>query len=759
MRRLAAFGELEPRLRPSAQVQAIMLFSDAPLFLGAFSIRLRLAVLASAAILSFAAQAQEAPTEAYRLDPIILRSAAIPAPSEASALPPEAPGGQVATGVSLGVLGARDAMSSPFSATGYASSLAERQNARAVSDLTINDASVATTFPRQSYREVFRIRGFNYITYNMLFMGLPGLQPKQRVLTANAERVEVFKGPDGFLNGVVTGGTSVGGSVNIQPKRAEEIPKLSFTLGFVSDGQPSGHLDWGRRFGPAGEYGARVNASLRDGELGVDDQKERLGSLAVALDHRGERHRLSLDAGYQKARMTSPDWVFTLAPGAQAPKAPDGSTNLAESWSWFETEDLYAVLSGELDLSENWTAYAKSGFSRTETDGIYAAPTALQENGDYTITGRSFPSGGRHFSGEAGLRGRIETGPLRHDLVLAASLWDQRLKAGFGTLGVAGASNIHDPRPLAGPAAGAGVFLDDILHDTVRHEFSSLSFADTVSLAEDRLLLTLGGRWQQIDSKAFNGSTGAQTSHYDDARFTPAFGAVWRLAPEWSLYGNYAESLAQGGTAPATAANAGEMLAPTVSRQIEAGVKFDRGSWGGALSLFEIRQANAVTDLATNLYAADGLQRNRGLELSAYGEIREGLRLLGGVTLLDAEQVRTQGGANDGRTAIGVPDWQAVVGLEWDVPQVPGLTLSGRVIHTDGQYVDAANTQAIPDWTRLDLGAAYAWERSGAPPVIWRATLENALGAEYWASASTGQVTGIARGAPRTLLLSAQIDF
>ena len=61
-----------------------------------------------------------------------------------------------------------------------------------------------------------------------------------------------------------------------------------------------------------------------------------------------------------------------------------------------------------------------------------------------------------------------------------------------------------------------------------------------------------------------------------------------------------------------------------------------------------------------------------------------GIRLLGGVSLLDGVQVRAQDPRNLGRTAVGVPDAQVNLYAEYDLPPwlAPGLSLTGRVIYT-----------------------------------------------------------------------------
>jgi iron complex outermembrane receptor protein len=78
------------------------------------------------------------------------------------------------------------------------------------------------------------------------------------------------------------------------------------------------------------------------------------------------------------------------------------------------------------------------------------------------------------------------------------------------------------------------------------------------------------------------------------------------------------------------------------------------------------------------------------------------------------------------------------------------------LIYTSSQYYNAANTQGIPAWTRLDVGARYRTRIAGLPTTV-RASVENVADKNYWAAASSS--FGLARGAPRTFLLSATFDF
>jgi len=233
---------------------------------------------------------------------------------------------------------------------------------------------------------------------------------------------------------------------------------------------------------------------------------------------------------------------------------------------------------------------------------------------------------------------------------------------------------------------------------------------------------------------------------------------VFKPIKNVSLYANYIEGLQQGPTASGTGiTNVGQVFDPYISRQKEVGAKWDTGSLGLSAAFFTTSQPSAYVE--NNLFGVYGEQRNRGFEFSVFGNPMRGVRLLGGLTLLDAEQRRTQGGINQGKDAIGVPETQLNLGAEWDVPGVPGLSLNARGLYTSKQYADGANLQKVPTWTRVDLGANYM-TRIADRSVTFRARLDNAFDRNYWASAGGFPGSGyLVVGAPRTVTLSATVDF
>lgn len=691
---------------------------------------------------------QAGPTDKESTLPVVTVAASAAQPGD---LPRPYAGGQAARGGQLGLLGNKDVMDTPFNITSYTWQTVQDQQARSVADVVVNDPSVRNINPTAGRFDQFSIRGFRIINSDIAFGGLYGMLSTYSVAVEMAERIEVLKGPSAMLTGMSPNG-SVGGNINVVPKRAEDRPLTEFTPSYASDAQFGGHVDVGRRFGPDNSWGVRFNGAYRKGDVAVDDQALELGLGELGLDFRGERLRLAADLGHQERNVDAPLERVRLANGLAVPKAPDADKNFAQPWTYAITRDSHVVLRGEYDLAQEVTAYAAAGVRRGRYDFLTHLATVTNAQGDFTFSPSYYLRNEDATTAEAGVRTRFDTGPVRHAVTFGASQF--RLEVRDRTQSFAAStSNLYNP--ILRPAPTISNPSND-LPKTSERELTSLALADTLSVLEERVQLTLGARHQRVESEAFNATTGARTANYDESAVTPALGLVVQVRPHVSLYANYIEGLTQGPTAPNTAANAGEVFAPFKSKQVEAGAKAEFGRVITTISLFQIRQPSALTDPVTNVFGLDGEQRHRGIEWNVFGEPANGIRLLGGAMLLDAELTRTAGGANDGKQAPGVPRVHVNLGGEWDVPFLPGLTLTARAIHTGSQYVDARNTQEIPRWTRYDIGARYV-VTSGGRPVTLRATIENLFNKSYWASAPDG--LGMSLGAPRTVLVSASLGF
>ncbi len=706
--------------------------------------------------------------EDTRLAPIVVTDTATGQPPATGTVgqPPEAyAGGQVAKGARLGALGNRSIMKTPFSITAYTAQLIRDQQARTVADLTLNDPSVRSDAPTFSERDSFFIRGFSVVNLDVIYDGLPYIANPRRSFLEGVERVEVLKGPTAFVNGGIG---RVGGTINLIPKRAGDEPLTRLTTTYRSDTQFSNHVDIARRYGPAGEWGIRANGSYRFGDTAMDNNEIKVGVGALGLDYEGEDVRASLDLNYSNQKIDAPTSLFNAAAsGIAIPSAPDGSINTANPFEYHDSSHKMAAARIEYDLFDDTTLYAALGASRYREDFLTSSYTINNVNGTALSELSIQPQQIDGYSGEVGVRSEFDTGPVNHkvNLSLQTSL-NENYRGGFapGALGLPAAytTNIYSPVYLSSSAvSGLNLPTSDNLPLFADLLSTSIAFSDTLGFFDERLEVTLGGRYQEMRQRGYNtrpdrGVVGVQNYFYDEGRFSPAVAANFSLTNDLSVYANYVEALTEGAIAPATAANANEVFRPFVNKQKEIGFKYDLGSVAFTAALFEIRQASGYTTAATNIYSVDGLQVNRGIELSAFGEPIDGLRLLGGVTFMDAELARTRNGTADGKDAPGVPKTAVSLYGEYDLPSVENLTLTGRVVYSGSTFYDQANTQKVDGWTRVDLGARYKFESENGKPIEIRANVENVFNENYWASSARGY---LAAGAPRTFMVSASFDF
>lgn len=719
-----------------------------------YRLRASAAAIASALLTTFAAAQQEA-TDSEQIERVEVTGSQV-------TLNDEFAGGQVARGGRAGILGNLDFMDSPFTATNFTEELVRQQQSKSVGDVLQNDPVVRVARGFGNFQEVYVLRGFPVYSDDMTYNGLYGILPRQYVAAELLERVEVFRGANTFLNGAAPGGSGLGGLINVVPKRADTAPLNRLSAGFEGQGHGYVAADVARRFGDENEStGVRVNLVERDGETAVDDQDRSVSVMSIGLDYQSEALRLSADLGYQDHHIDAPRPSVT--PLSAIPAAPETDTNFAQSWTYTDEQQLFGALRGEYDINQTTTVWLATGFRSGEEDNVLANPRA-SESGEFSAYRFDNTRQDNVRSYEAGISSKVVAGSVQHNLVLSASIFSADSKNAYAFSSFAGfAGNLYQPVTAEQPAAD--FFVGGELANptvTLTNDNQSIALADSMAMFDERVLLTVGARFQTIETSSFDYNSQAQLSGYDESRVTPAFGLVVKPQENWSLYANYIEGLIAGDVAPAQSGgvaleNAGEVFEPYRSKQVEAGVKYDAGKLGGSLSVYSTSKPTSL--VVDERFTSDGEQQNRGIELSVFGMVTENLRLLGGLTYVDAEQSRTQDGTYDGLDVVGVPDLQLNLNAEWDVTALPGLTLDARGIYTAAQYADAANLYEVASSHRLDLGARYTFAIEDTEIDV-RARIENVFDNNYWAS--VGGFPGsnyLVLSDPRTVKVSASVRF
>lgn len=682
---------------------------------------------------------------------------------------------EVRGGGNLGVLGNKAAEDVPFSVRTFDESLILNQQPQTIGDVLQNDPTVRTTYGFGNAAEQFVIRGFTLFGDDVGMNGLYGVTPRQLVTPELYEGVQVLNGSSAFLNGAAPGGTGIGGGVNLQLKRARSQPLNRATLNYTSDAHFGGSFDVSRRFGGSDQFGGRLNGVFRSGDVSIDDEFRETLAIGGGFDFTTDNVRLSLNVGYQDVR------VERLRPKVLTdigiPRVPDSDQNYGQPFSFTDLESLFGVASFEYDFDDNATVYFKAGALDSNEEGVYSDFTLTNlANGDGTAGALVAPARQNNEAIEGGVRVKLGS-DITQEFNFGGNISWQEFRTGFNFAVLpSNLTNLYDTPKLN--YQGPNGFPFGSLTDpsvTADSRLWSVFASDTIGLWDERILLTAGLRLQHVKTKSFL-ANGAFLGSTNDNEVTPVVGLVVKPVEGLSLFANRIEGFQIGRTAPGTGpnnetvTNANGFLPPFTSVQYEVGGKFTTDRFSGSLALFQIEQPTVGLDndpnIPGNLIGGDfGEQRNRGVELFLSGEPADGLRLIAGGTYVDAELRETIGGQYDGNDAVGIPEYTANANVEWDTAFVPGLTLTGRVVHTGRQAANLSNSQRLDDWTTLDLGARFVLA-AGNAPITLRFGVDNVTDEKYWASAYTFFTDAaspnrarLLQGKPRTFKASISADF
>jgi iron complex outermembrane receptor protein len=561
----------------------------------------------------------------------------------------------------------------------------------------------------------------------------------------NKERVEVLKGSSSLYYGLVP----PSGVVNFVTKRAGRKPVTSVAASVNEHGAVDAHVDVGRRFGADDAMGLRLNAAAGKEDVGIDRYSGDRGLLSLAYDWRvTPAFKLGVDLEHYR-KDASEQAAIALLPATDGvialPAVPDNRFNLAGEWQRYDAKATNVLVRGDVSLSDAWALTLEAGRAETERDRRYSQ----FQNYDLT-TGEgelriSFADGQRYTNDNvrAEVLGRVETGPLVHELTVGVTHNRREAYSGDSAPNVNVAQNLYAPRDIAGlnPALTPGT--------ESRIVDKGIYFVDRV---------TFSPRWQAlVGVRHADYENTSPTSRYSAKDTSPNVSLLFRPLPNLSFYASYLEGLEETGTAPANRANSGEILPPSVNKQKELGFKarvFDSALLQAAF--FDIDRPQTTVD-AANRFVLGGRSDYRGLELSASGEIGRNWAVVASALWLDAEiaEVGASNAAELGNTPENTPRHTFSLFAEYRIPQVAGWAVSGGVYRVGKRMVDNLNQAELPGYTTLSLGTRYQ-TRWDTRTVTLQANVDNATDRNYWSSAGNG-LLGV--GMPRTLRLAAKVDF
>jgi iron complex outermembrane recepter protein len=610
--------------------------------------------------------------------------------------------------------------------------------------------------PQSRFFTGVTIRGFD-VTSAKLVDGVPNSNMLS-VDMEDKERIDVLSGLSGFLYGI----GNVGGTLNYVLKRPTYERLNSVTVGNTSGANLYAHGDFGGTLDEDGVFAYRLNVLGQGGDTAVDDRTLTRKFISGALDWNiSERLQLQFDASYSDYYMKGSSEYWSAAAGVKYSSAPDSHDYYGQPFTFTDTTQSHVGARANWRLTDRLKLRAGYAHRESSSEQLVANNTFIAGSvpGAYTVRTSHWVYPDITNNGYfAFADSEFVTGPLSHTLTIGFyGDTDERTnyRAGGWKSYTGQVFNLYDgPGYVDTPPAAPG----GDTYTAGRTTRYNYVIGDDIKLGE-RWGALIGVNKARIADRSFD-ATGAIESSYDESRVTPSASILFKPVPMLTLYASYMEGLEAGGVASPTyngydVTNAGAIMSPLQSKQYEMGAKATVGHTLLTAALFQIDKGLEYYDVSTPTaptYVQDGRQVHKGVELTATGRVLPQLVVIGGVTWLDAKvKENKQDPTLEGKTPAGVAERSAKVYVEYDIAQVPGLTLTGGIYYTGKQSIDAYNTDYLPAFTTGDIGARYT-TTAGGRPLTLRVNIANVTDKSYWLKSNY-------LGEGRTFSVSAQMRF
>lgn len=558
------------------------------------------------------------------------------------------------------------------------------------------------------------------------------------------DRVEVLKGAAALYYGYVT----PSGVVDYVTKRPTQQPYESATFTVNSYGAYGGSIDVSRRVdtGNNGYVGLRVNAGATQMDPGVNNYDGYRDFVTLAADWRiSDRVLMRFDYLHVKEAVSEISYLSIpiVAGVAQVPAPPATTFNMGSSWMKSNQFANAGLLRTDIILSSNWTVLSEIGVAnlqRARNNDSFAITNVATGAGTLSVP---YAKGQRYLNrnGRVELYGRFETGPVKHNLSIGVT-GNQQQQDSPTAPSIKYADNFYNPIPIA--QSDANTF-------PVPHQYNPIRdygpyFVERMSVLNDQLQLVGGARYEEYYNASGPVAPFPATAVFRSAGWSPGASLVYKPVANASVYASYMQGLEESGIAPATAANAYQVLPPLQSKQYEVGAKAQ--VLGGTLlqlGAFELHHPGTFLN-AANTLVPNGITKSQGLEFSASGEIVPSVSLIGSAMLMTDRQTAPNP-ATFGLQTEDTPKQTFSLFADWHTP-VAGLDFSAGTYYTGRKAVNNSDQGWVGGYTLYSAGAGYGF-KIGKIHYELRAACDNLLDKRAWAGAGanllSAQLPRIAR--------------
>ena len=624
-------------------------------------------------------------------------------------------------------------LDTPQSVTVIPSEIMDDQMVLTLGDALKNDASVSIGRVTTD-RERFSLRGFSLDESTNLLKDGHQHFSKYRLPMALMESIEVLKGPSSLLYGQST----PGGLVNLITKKPTYDSFLEIGVKGDDNGSLRGMLDAGGSLNEAQTIRYRAiiekqdNKNWREYQDGSAQESDFfVGSLMTDFDI-GDDLTLSLhyDTSDEVAGQDSGSLVDD-----QGNVIGGDETIWDMPWTKIDAQSENYGADISYQLSDDWNIDAGYNKQHNERErweskpqtGSYDPDTGSYKNKPYNKL-EDWKQQSFYFD----LVGTAEIGGMQHDLLIGGNY----LKHEYSSLKIKGkmdSGNIDNaiivPQPDLDYADGKS--------ETENYKYYGV-FAQDLITFNDQWQLLLGVRYDKQEK-----------TDADSQSVLPKLGVIYHPTSYASIYANYSESFEpQGRVLDDEDGNYGTELDPIKGEMYELGTKWEllSGKLRLNAALFDIKRSNIIVNQGSSddpITTQGGVQRHKGFELGAIGQINSDLSLITSLMYLDAEYESHD--EFQGNRPEDVPEWTASIWAKYSITDRAAFNLGA--FYEGARFGDGDNSFEKSAYTRIDTGISYILPVAGNDLQL-RLKVENLFDTDYLGGGENGEVNV---GKPRTL--------
>ncbi|HEA7193482.1 TPA: ferrichrome porin FhuA [Escherichia coli] len=593
------------------------------------------------------------------------------------------------------------------------------------------------------------------------------------------ERAEIMRGPVSVLYGK----SSPGGLLNMVSKRptTEPLKEVQFKAGTDSLFQTG--FDFSDALDDDGVYSYRLTGLARSANAQQKGSEEQRYAIAPAFTWRpDDKTNFTFLSYFQNEPETGYyGWLpkeGTVEPLPNGKRLPTDFNEGAKNNTYSRNEKMIGY-SFDHEFNDTFTVRQNLRFAQNKvsqksvygygmcSDPLYtkdqealkASPclSIPQSQWGHTLTRQYVIDNEKleNFSVDTQLQSKFATGSVDHTLLTGVDFMRMRndIDSWFGYAGSVAPSDIYnldrsdfDFGAHPNPSGPYRVLL--------KQKQTGLYVQDQAQW--DKVLVTLGGRYDWADQSSFNRDYGNK-SERDDKEFTWRGGVNYLFDNGVTPYFSYSESFEP---ASQTDAN-GDLFAPSKGKQYEVGVKYvpeDRPIVVTGALYQLTRTNNLMADPNGSLFSVEGGEiRARGVELEAKAALSASVNVVGSYTYTDAEY--TTDTTYKGNTPAQVPKHMASLWADYTFFDGPlsGLTLGTGGRYTGSSYGDPANSFKVGSYTVVDALVRYDLARVGMAGSNVALHVNNLFDREYVASCFN--TYGCFWGAERQVVATATFRF